>query len=353
MAEPIAGGGGHSTQPTQHDDVLKYYSYWLPLCKRLRQVAIGLIEECLARERIKVDAITGRTKSFESFLDKIQRTQKPYREIHDLVGLRVVCLFRSDIERVGQLICREFLSLPGLEDNKFDTKPVETFGYLDRKFIVKLHPNFTGNWREYLGIRDLPFEIQIKTIGMHAWASVSHYIDYKTDEEIPRALERDFQALSALFHIADSQFEAFVKAKKDLGQLQGVGPAPSLESDITVEGLVEYIVRRFPDRNYNPASGHVSRLFVEMSRAYIHRLRDIETALDRWLPAINLWEAQGGVEIKEPGKGKQTRFSAVALIRIALAEQYPAYANFCQVVRLPEPYRNRLLDQSGKLGSGS
>jgi putative GTP pyrophosphokinase len=334
-------GDVNATSGGATGDVLKYYSYWLPFCKHLRRVASDLLEEHLVREHIKVDSITGRTKSFESFLDKMQRTQKPCREIYDLVGIRVVCLFRSDIDTIAELIRREFASLPGMEESKFDTKSVETFGYFDRKLIVKLHPSFTGNWLQYLGIRDLPFEIQIKTVGMHAWAAVSHYLAYKTESEIPRELKRDFQALSALFHIADTQFELVVKATEELRKSQEPRRALSLESEIDIEGMLAYIVRRFPDRVNSPALGQVTRFLKEFAGVGIHRLRDVEAAVEHWLPAIERWEAEEGPKFTDIQNEKEVRLHALGVINVALAEEFPHYAIRVAVVRLPEAYRAR------------
>ena len=50
------------------------------------------------------------------------------------------------------------------------------------------------------------FEIQIRTITQDAWASISHYLDYKNEISIADELKKDFYALSGLFYIADTQF---------------------------------------------------------------------------------------------------------------------------------------------------
>jgi len=47
---------------------------------------------------------------------------------------------------------------------------------------------------------------------MDAWATVSHYLDYKTDADVPLGLRKDFQALSGLFYLADTHFEMFYGA---------------------------------------------------------------------------------------------------------------------------------------------
>ena len=59
----------------------------------------------------------------------------------------------------------------------------------------------------YDQIRNIPFEVQIRTVAQDAWASISHYLDYKKESDIPRHLKRDFSALSELFYVADTHFE--------------------------------------------------------------------------------------------------------------------------------------------------
>ena len=57
----------------------------------------------------------------------------------------------------------------------------------------------------------IPFEIQVRTIGQDAWASVSHHLAYKQETSFPPDQFRDLYALSALFYLADTHFE-FLKA---------------------------------------------------------------------------------------------------------------------------------------------
>ena len=54
----------------------------------------------------------------------------------------------------------------------------------------------------YDNIAVLPFEIQVRTIAMDAWANVSHHLDYKSDKDVPAELRKDFYALSGLFYLA-------------------------------------------------------------------------------------------------------------------------------------------------------
>lgn len=174
----------------------------------------------ISKKKIKIHSLEDRIKTFDSFLDKMKRkkTKEPFREIQDLLGLRIVCLFRSDLYSIRTIIRDIFEVIE--EDNKIDNTAANIFGYMGIHFIVKLK-NVSGE--DQMPIGDLPFEVQLRTIGQHAWASISEYLYYKQETSVPRNLRRDFYALSGLFHVADSQFEILRKQQLESllqGQIQ-------------------------------------------------------------------------------------------------------------------------------------
>jgi hypothetical protein len=57
-------------------------------------------------------------------------------------------------------------------------------------------------WGRYKGMRA---EIQVRTALQHAWAAVSHKLDYKSADEVPPTLRRKLFRLSAMFELADEQ----------------------------------------------------------------------------------------------------------------------------------------------------
>jgi ppGpp synthetase/RelA/SpoT-type nucleotidyltranferase len=322
---------GNATFVTDTSDVQRQYEYWMPLCTRLRKDAVGILSDALLRESIKVESVTGRVKSLQSLLDKMRRTGKTFKQVNDLLGLRVVCLFRSQIKAIAQVAGKDFQVLPDLVDNKFESKDIDRFGYLDLKLIAKLRPESVGGWIGLMALKDFLFEIQIRTVGMHAWATVSHYLDYKLPTQVPRDLRRDFQALSALFHVADSQFEAFFTANQTRANPRGESlSSPDLYSELDLESLFAYLQTRFPTRISETASGTVSQFLLELTEAGIYRLNEVEVAVDRWLPAI--LEHEKGDPPTTHGNLKG-QFTAVGVARIAVASQFEHFAKNVAVVR--------------------
>ena len=326
----IALENGNITPESDTSGVQKKYEHWLPLCTCLQKAALDILNDAFVRESIKVDSVTGRVKSLQSVLEKMKRTGKTFEQLNDLLGLRVVCLFRSQIKEIAQIVGKKFQVVTELVDDKFETKDIDTFGYLDLKLITKLPPQYKGGlWQ--LAMRDFLFEIQIRTVGMHAWATVSHHLDYKLSTEVPRDLRRDFQALSALFHVADSQFEAFYAANQKRSRLTGEPlSSPDLHSQLDLESLFAYLRMRFPDRISETGSGTVSQFLLELSQAGICTLNEIEIAVNRWLPSIVEHEKSNPPTIH----GQTCGFAALGVARIAVASQFERFARDVAVVRL-------------------
>jgi ppGpp synthetase/RelA/SpoT-type nucleotidyltranferase len=184
------------------------YQSHIKLLEKLRVTAKYPLSREISRKNIKIHSLEHRIKTFDSFLDKMkrQKTKEPFREIQDLLGLRIVCLFRSDLHSICTIIRDIFNVIE--EDNKIDNIAASIFGYMGIHFIVKLK---NVSRKDQKSIGDLPFEVQIRTIGQHTWASISEYLYYKQEANVPPHLRRDFHALSGLFHVADAQFEILRK----------------------------------------------------------------------------------------------------------------------------------------------
>ncbi len=142
-----------------------------------------ILQKEISRNKIKIHSFTHRIKTFDSFLDKIRRKNitKPFKEIHDLVGLRIVCLFLPDLEILRDIIRKEFDIFE--EDNKVDNSELDIFGYMSLHYKAKLKVKSSSQGLN--SIQETPFEIQVRTIAQDAWASISHYLDYKLEPDNP------------------------------------------------------------------------------------------------------------------------------------------------------------------------
>lgn len=176
-----------------------------PALEDLAQSARRRLQRRIQQRRIKIHSLQHRIKELDSLREKARRqsVQDPLRDIHDLVGLRVVCLFRSDVPQILSLIRESFDVIE--EEDKQDRTEDRMFDYMAVHVIAEMKPSDAGS--RQAALPRISFEIQVRTIGQDAWAAVSHHLAYKQERSFPPDHFRDLYALSALFYLADTHFE--------------------------------------------------------------------------------------------------------------------------------------------------
>ncbi|MCJ7445887.1 MAG: hypothetical protein MUO26_15430 [Methanotrichaceae archaeon] len=279
------------------------------ILNRLKEEACFTIVQALKVSGIKIYSIPARVKSAESFLDKVQRKEprNPFEEIQDIVGLRIVCLFLSDINKIGEII-RDSFDIISM-DNKIESTDYSSFGYLSIHYIVKFKKEHSGP--RYDEIKELPFEIQVRTLAMDAWANISHYLEYKSELDIPKELKRDFYALSGLFYVADKHFEMFFKSREEVTrQLEASEIKP--EEEINLDNLIVYLKKRFPDRKHSSLD-EVSGLINQLADSGYRFIKNIEHVLDVSRDAFAAYE-KDFPPMGEAGR----RYADIGVIRTSL-----------------------------------
>jgi ppGpp synthetase/RelA/SpoT-type nucleotidyltranferase len=158
-----------------------------------------------------------RTKSVDSFVEKISRKNEKYvnplDDMTDLAGLRIIAYYTEDVETIGRLIKQEFAVDAEKSVDKVTELDPSQFGYTSVHYVVSLGPTRRDlpEWSRYA---DRFVEIQVRTALQHAWAAVDHKLRYKTTQEVPSGLRRRLFRLSALFELADDQFSELRRASQ-------------------------------------------------------------------------------------------------------------------------------------------
>lgn len=218
------------------------YSRQYQLFDRFREDTCKLLSRLLEEKAIHC-TIESRTKSPGSLEGKVSREGKSYEslcEVTDLVGLRVIVQNITDVDKVSSLIQKEF-SIDA--DNSHDIPAqleANTFGYLSIHFVASISNTRIKNseWKAY---EKLVCEIQVRTALQHAWANISHHTDYKTEQDIPAKLRRRLIRLSALFELADDEFDAIVKQSFDLRREYSHGIEQGVAVELNKESLRMFI----------------------------------------------------------------------------------------------------------------
>ena len=280
--------------------------------KRLAEEVKFILEHELSKAGIKYHSIVSRVKKFNSFWDKAQEKQmeNPFT-MTDIVGVRIVCLFLSDIRTVGEVVkaSSDVIS----EDDKIEGQDAASFGYMSLHYDAILKKTYSG--ARYDQLAGLPFEIQIRTIAMDAWASASHYLDYKTEKDVPAELKRDFYALSGLFYVADQHFEMFFRSRQDVKERVSedfASSSPNLDQAINLDNLKAYLAKRFPDRAEGTAAQH-SDLIQELFSAGYTTIKQVDEVLNVGWDAFLQYEREN-----PPGlhPEKKERFGRLGVVRI-------------------------------------
>ena len=140
------------------------------------------------------------------YQSKLEKSATPYEikdYITDLIGLRIVCLYNDEIPKIREIMEANFM-LVQVTDKIADMESSDdSFGYKALHLDLRLKEP-RASLPEYDQIRNLQFELQIRTIVQDAWGNLDHKIKYK--KAVPPPLARRINVLSALFELADQEF---------------------------------------------------------------------------------------------------------------------------------------------------
>ena len=136
-----------------------------------------------------VEHTKSRIKSVSSAIKKLSKRgyevsiDNLVRHVHDMIGLRIVCSFLSDVYDIVNIIksSNQFV----IKDESDYIKNPKNSGYSSYHMNI-LVPIHLEERTEYIEA-----EIQIRTVAMDCWASLDHKLTYKLPDDIPDTLEEE------------------------------------------------------------------------------------------------------------------------------------------------------------------
>ncbi len=150
-----------------------------------------------------VEHIKSRLKSEKSAIEKLKR--KGYElsinnlnlHIHDMIGVRIVCSFISDVYDIVKII-KNSKQFKIKSEKDYIENPKDT-GYISYHMIVLVPIYFDDN------IEYVEAEIQIRTVAMDFWASLDHKIQYKFPKNIPKEVKEELFNCSLVIQALDKK----------------------------------------------------------------------------------------------------------------------------------------------------
>jgi ppGpp synthetase/RelA/SpoT-type nucleotidyltranferase len=205
-----------------------------------------LLVTLMNADGIRIHTSEQRAKTVDSFREKIQRPGKSYAdpiaELPDLCGIRIIVYHPEDVIAVEQLVRNEFKVD---EDNSGDAASrlaANEFGYLSVHLVVSLSTQRKrlAEWKLFSNFRA---EIQIRTVLQHAWADISHALQYKNDDDVPDSLKRKLFLLSGLLELADEEFSRLRAAHLALAKdISTASSSDIADQEINLVTLQHYII---------------------------------------------------------------------------------------------------------------
>jgi len=264
------------------------YNLLLPLLQKLENEAVYILEDWFSDIKFKYDRIESRIKTWDSILDKITRKDlnDQLDSITDVLGLRIICLFIADLDKVRESLYEVFEIIS--EDDKVNNGDIDRFGYQSVHYIVQLKDSYSGP--RYKKIKKIQFEIQVRTIAMHSWANISHHLSYKKDTDVPKELLKDFYALSGLFHIADKLYQEFnIASQKHNKVLINTDYSKILDSPLNLDTFKAYIRNKIPERS-SSNNEDLSELISELKAFGINKIRTIDNVYNKCFDVFTQYE---------------------------------------------------------------
>ena len=183
-------------------DALRAYDRNLVEYRVLREALETEIPQHLRQWGVADFRVEARVKKRGSFEQKVRRD--PGRAVLDIVGVRVMAFFRSDLAQVEKMIRRLFEVVEESYIDKGDLLGDESFGYRSVQFVARTRE---GSVFEAVPA-GIPVEIQIRTMLEHVWAEVEHDFRYKPLSEPPNPeINRRFALTAALLEQADRNLD--------------------------------------------------------------------------------------------------------------------------------------------------
>lgn len=241
-----------------------------------------LIEKLLGHSNILYNSITNRVKTENSFMEKCKKDKymKPECEIMDVVGIRIITYTNREVKQICELIRSEFEIDNCNSVNKAEKLESDKVGYLSIHYVAKIN-EIRGRLPEYADIKDIWFEIQIRTLLQHTWAEIEHDKSYKFSGELRKDLKRRFHLIAGVLELVDQEFEN-LSNEIDLYAADVKDKTMGGNFDIAIDStsLQEYMMNKYGDRDNSLGNFIDKRIVDELKIMGLTTLSDIEKIID-------------------------------------------------------------------------
>lgn len=218
--------------------------------------------------------LQSRVKTLDSIIEKHEskrfNIKKTIIELQDLIGFRIVLLFKRDIDRIISLINQHFEVIKFYDTA--DKLKNDQFGYSSKHFIVKIK----SSWAEIptlKGFENQVVEIQIRTLSQHNWAEASNVLQYKDESNVPKEIIRTISRVAAFLETVDLELERTLQERENYLEYLEQQMDENLKLNVDVLGKV--LSEIMPDYIFKDKDGY-SSLLTELEYFDIFTVADLK-----------------------------------------------------------------------------
>lgn len=241
-----------------------------------------LIRSLLTEHSIAFVDVQGRSKSLESFTEKINKKayENPIEDVTDLAGLRIITLIESDISRVNNIVSSAFRVYTESSIDKSEALGSDRVGYRSLHLICDLGEDRL-RLPEFRRFSSCRFEVQIRTSLQHAWAEIEHDRGYKLRGELPSHLKRKFSLLAGLLELADTQFDELSQAiDRYAEEVAKKASAGDLNIELNSSSVLELLSIKFGEALQDSSSPNAWIELIEELKGFgVCNLKDLDALI--------------------------------------------------------------------------
>lgn len=197
------------------EELKEQHSIYGSVAELFRRVMVEQIDVILSENKLSLGVpIESRVKTLSSIINKDNR--KPLKiesivDLDDYVGIRLIMLFKRDVEKVTSCLREHFIILK--QENKLDELDEDRFGYQSHHYVIQ-PPEEWLRVPSFSDFKNMKVEVQIRTLSQHIWAAASHKLQYKKEQSVPLPLRRAINRVSALLEVVDFEFERVLSERE-------------------------------------------------------------------------------------------------------------------------------------------
>lgn len=259
----------------------------LPIAQRYAETLATELHHLMHRHDIPLAVpIEHRVKTWTSIEQKFVRANYDNMKIRfsgaslsdlsDLIGVRIILLFKRDLKNVHDILASIFKVTDSEEKGR--RYRYDQFGYTSDHYVVRA-PEDWFSVPTFQAFSRLQAEIQVRTLAQHMWAATSHKLQYKQEESVPEQIRRAIHRISSLLELVDEEYDRLLTERDNYRSKLRANPKQGrLNSDVLESILDDRLPRQNKD-GYEP----YSLLVWELGKLGIQSAEKLESLITKHL----------------------------------------------------------------------